>query len=191
MMDDWLVEHHKIISRSAITLHEQIGQGSFKKVFRGSLSVKGARQATTVAVSHILFHTIFHQAISNSFSHALHRQYYCQLPNMMHQVLQVQSGDVAAEAKVLRRLGQHPRLVRFFGVCGADATDGTTWLVVEYAKLGSLDKVLEEHEDDMTPAHRLAMLQQMCAGMEALAEANGGFVESSGKNLGWRHIRNL
>ena len=88
----------------------------------------------------------------------------------MHQVLQVQSGDVAAEAKVLRRLGQHPRLVRFFGVCGADATDGTTWLVVEYAKLGSLDKVLEEHEDAMTPAHRLAMLQQMCAGMEALAE---------------------
>jgi hypothetical protein len=60
MMDDWLVEHHKIISRSAITLHEQIGQGSFKKVFRGSLAVKGARQPTTVAVRHMMFDTIFH-----------------------------------------------------------------------------------------------------------------------------------
>lgn len=75
-----------------------------------------------------------------------------------NQVLQVQSGDVSAEAKVLRLLGQHPRLVRFFGMCDADARGGTTWLVMEHAKLGSLDKVVEEHEDDMTPAHRLAML---------------------------------
>lgn len=86
------------------------------------------------------------------------------------QVLQVHSGDVAAEAKVLRQLGQHPRLVRFFGMCTADTSGGITWLVLEHAKLGSLDKVVEEYEDDMTPAHRLAMMQQICAGMEALAQ---------------------
>ena len=85
-------------------------------------------------------------------------------------VLQVHSGNVAAEVGVLLKLGQNqPRLVQFFGQC----TDGTdTLLVMEFAPMGSLDKALEDIEDTITPGHRVAILQQVCAAMETLVAHN-------------------
>lgn len=130
---EWRTKHHKLIPRAAIDLHEKIGEGSFKRVHRGTLSMPGAKSPTTVAV------------------------------------LQVHSGNVAAEAETLLRLGQHPRLVSFFGLCKEGPE--STLLVMEFAARGSLDKALEEIEDSITPAHRLAMLQQVCSGCEALVAA--------------------
>jgi len=89
-IEEWWSKHHKIIPMSAIVVGEQIGRGSFKVVHRGTLSLPGARAATTVAV------------------------------------LRVRTIDVAAEAGTLLRLGQHPRLVRFFGQC----EDGQDTLLV-------------------------------------------------------------
>lgn len=82
-------------------------------------------------------------------------------------VLQVHSGNVAAEVGVLLKLGQNqPRLVQFFGQC-IEGTD--TLLVMELAPMGSLDQALERIEGNMTRGHRVAMLQQVCSAMETLA----------------------
>jgi serine/threonine protein kinase len=84
-------------------------------------------------------------------------------------VLRVNSGDVAAEADTLLRLGRHPRLVRYLGQC----KDGhETLLTMEYAPMGALDQYIEDVEDTITVAHREAMLLQVCSGMEALADAH-------------------
>ena len=76
------------------------------------------------------------------------------------------AGEVSAEAKVLLKLSKHPRLLQYIGMCvqGDDQL-----LITEFASRGSLKTALEDIEDDMTPAHQLSMLQQVCAGMEALA----------------------
>jgi serine/threonine protein kinase len=42
---------------------------------------------------------------------------------------------------------------------------------MEYAAMGALDQYIETIEDIITVAHREAILQQICAGMEALADA--------------------
>ena len=83
--------------------------------------------------------------------------------------MQVHSGDVAAEAETLLKLGRHPRLVQFLGMC---REGDTTWLVMEFAPMGSLDQQLEEMESTITPAHKLAILQQVCAGCEAMTSEN-------------------
>ena len=147
-IEEWRETHHKLIPRSAVELHEQIGAGSFKKVYRGSLRLPGASAATIVAV------------------------------------LVVQAGDVAAEAETLLRVGKHPRLVQFLGMCpAAEAGGGEAWLVVEFAALGELHAKLEEIEDTITSAHRLAMLEQICARMEALAA--GGLIH---RDLALRNV---
>lgn len=46
---------------------------------------------------------------------------------------------VAADANVLRQLGQHPQLVHFFGTTGVDdvmTSTTVTWLLMEHAALG-------------------------------------------------------
>jgi serine/threonine protein kinase len=99
-------------------------------VYRGTLSLPGAKKPSTVAV------------------------------------LQVHLGNVAAEVRVLLKLGQNqPRLVQFFGQC-IDGTD--TLMVMELAPMGSLNQALESIEDAITPGHRVAMLQQVCSAMETL-----------------------
>lgn len=83
-------------------------------------------------------------------------------------VLQMRTGKCDTEARVFLKLGRHPRLVRFFGQC----IDGDSqMLVTEYAPRGSVADALEELEDVMTSAHRIAILQQICSGMEALTAA--------------------
>lgn len=82
-------------------------------------------------------------------------------------VLQVRSGDVAAEAAVLLRIGRHPRLVTFIGQCHAPGSD--VLLLTEFAPMGSLRTVIEEVEDDITLQHKVVIIQQVVAGMEALA----------------------
>eukprot|EP00037_Helgoeca_nana_P031658 m.407042 g.407042 ORF g.407042 m.407042 type:complete len:66 (-) comp28439_c0_seq11:589-786(-) len=43
---------------------------------------------------------------------------------------------------------------------------------MKLARMGSLDKRLEEFEGTITPQHPLAMHQQVCAGREALATSS-------------------
>ena len=74
--------------------------------------------------------------------------------------LRVPAASVAAEAKVLLGLGLHPRLIQFIGMYreGEDAV-----LITEYAPLGSLDKHIEEVEDDITMDHKMVIISQVCA----------------------------
>jgi len=72
--------------------------------------------------------------------------------------LRVPAASVGAEAKVLLGLGQHPHLVRFIGMF-RDAEDMV--LITEYAPLGSLDKHIEEVEDDITADHKMVIISQV------------------------------
>ena len=66
------------------------------------------------------------------------------------------------------KLGRHPSLVRYLGLC----TEGPDQLLLtELAPHGSLDQFLEAREDEVTMAHKLKMLEQICAGMVALSGA--------------------
>ena len=77
-------------------------------------------------------------------------------------------GSCEEEAAKLVKLGRHPGLVRYLGVC----TEGPEQLLLtELAEHGSLDAFLEGHEDAVTLPHKLAMLQQVCGGMIALSGA--------------------
>ena len=81
-------------------------------------------------------------------------------------VLEVRSGDVAAEVKTLVRLGRHPQLVRYIGVC-QDQAESKTYILVEYAPLGSLAAAMEDIEDDITPAQQRELrdrVQCFCSG---------------------------
>lgn len=88
-------------------------------------------------------------------------------------VLKIRDGSVAAEADILLKLGRHPHLVRFVGQCKDGPND--LLLVTEFAQLGDLESFmekLEEEEDETIPfQHKRAMLQQIAAGMQGLADA--------------------
>lgn len=74
-------------------------------------------------------------------------------------------GSCEEEAKTLVKLGRHPDLVRYFGIC----TEGPEQLLLtELAPHGSLDHFLEAHEGQVTLPHKLKMLEQICAGMIAI-----------------------
>jgi serine/threonine protein kinase len=85
-------------------------------------------------------------------------------------VLRVRDGTVDAEAETLLKLGRHPNLVRFYGLCrdGADVL-----LVTELAPMGSLSDLLgrldEVEGTVMPPQHKIAVMQQVASGMAALA----------------------
>jgi len=74
-------------------------------------------------------------------------------------------GSCEVEAKTLVKLGRHPDLVRYFGLC----TEGPEQLLLtELAPYGSLDQFLEAHEGQVTLQHKLKMLEQICEGMIAI-----------------------
>jgi hypothetical protein len=80
-------------------------------------------------------------------------------------VLKIRSGSCDAEAKTLIKLGRHPRVVRFHGVC---AHDGHDHMITEYAPFGALVPgafgIIEDRSWDVSPGHALAIMQQVrCA----------------------------
>ena len=136
-IEEWQQKNCKLIPRTALTFRDpqdQIGTGSFKRVFEAKLRLAGSPRAVTVAA------------------------------------LQVRDGDVAAEAAVLLKLGKHPRLVTFIGQCRSVAADARSdmILITEFAPMGSLDKAIEDVEDEITLQHKATIMMQIAAGMEAL-----------------------
>ena len=81
-------------------------------------------------------------------------------------VLEVRDGDFASEVEVLIRLGRHPNLIRYLGVC---IEGDKRQIITELAEHGSLADAMVDIEDDLQPGHTLIMLQQICNGMAALA----------------------
>jgi len=79
------------------------------------------------------------------------------------------AAEVTAEAKVLLKLGKHPRLLRYIGMV-ADGLEAQM-IVTEYAPRGSLKDALESIEDDLSWTHQIVILRQICSGMEALTGA--------------------
>ena len=137
-IEEWQEDNCKLIPRTALAFRDpedQIGAGSFKRVFRATLRLPGSPRAVTVAA------------------------------------LQIRDGDVAAEAAVLLKLGKHPRLVTFIGQCRSVAADPRSdmILITEFAPMGSLDKAIEDVEDEITLQHKVAIMMQVASGMEALA----------------------
>jgi serine/threonine protein kinase len=87
---------------------------------------------------------------------------------MVVAALKMRRGLNDAEARTFLKMGRHPRLVRFYGQC----EDGETYvLVTEFARQGSLSDSMERLEATITLSHKVVMLQQICAGMSALAES--------------------
>jgi serine/threonine protein kinase len=75
-------------------------------------------------------------------------------------------GSCEEEAKKLVKLGRHPDLVRYLGLC----TEGPEQLLLtELAPHGSLDQFLGAHEGQVTLPHKLKMLAQVCSGMIAIS----------------------
>ena len=140
-----------VIPRSALTELEErpSAAGSFKTMYRGKLSLQMAGRVLPNAPPEA------RDAVDVA-------------------VLSMRAGTVESEARVFLKLGRHPRIVRFFGQC----VDGDNqMLVMELAPRGSLDALMEDladqgMEEALTAAHKLAMVQQICSGMEAL-EAEG------------------
>eukprot|EP00900_Chrysochromulina_parva_P014236 jgi/Chrpa1/22813/Chrysochromulina_OHIO_Genome00009326-RA len=89
-------------------------------------------------------------------------------------------GSCEEEAATLVKLGGHPSLVRYLGVCN----EGPDQLVLtELAPHGSLDQFLEAREDEVTMAHKLKMLEQICAGMVALSGAGMVHRDLAARNI--------
>ena len=86
-------------------------------------------------------------------------------------VLKLRAGSCEAEVATLVRLGRRQGLVQYLGMC---RSEGEQLLLTEYAPHGSLDKLLEAEQEaraaGLSLAHKLAMMRQVCAGMQALAE---------------------
>ena len=61
-------------------------------------------------------------------------------------------------------------------------------IVTEFAPGGALKSALETIEDDVTPAHQLAMLVQIASGMEALAHAKKHLDAFDVVLLAWRPL---
>ena len=129
-----------ILPAQLVVQYPNIGAGSFKKVYKATLTSGNGQQAVVAA-------------------------------------MRVRTADVAAEAKVLLELGQHPRLVRQLGVCsGFQFRDGPaddTILVVEFAPRGDLHSVvldMMDEEDTIPIPIKLVVLQQVTSGMEALTD---------------------
>ena len=76
------------------------------------------------------------------------------------------------EAAKLVSLGRHSSLVRYIGIC--TSTGDVEWpqiLFTELAVHGSLDLFLRAREDEVTLGHKISIVEQIAAGMEALANA--------------------
>ena len=85
-------------------------------------------------------------------------------------VLKMRMGaDLRAEVKALVKLGRHPNLVRFLGVC-TEGQGAEPLLITELAPLGALDAFLADREGQVGVAHKTVMVAQVCHGMSALAE---------------------
>jgi len=82
-------------------------------------------------------------------------------------VLKVRAGSCDQEAKVLLRLGRHPHLVQYFGRCKDSDVE---YLLTELATHGSLWDLMEEQEEALGQAHVRVVMQQVYAGMFALAQ---------------------
>lgn len=80
-------------------------------------------------------------------------------------VLKVRKGDIATEAKMLLRIGRHPRIVRFIGQC-LDGEDQL--LITEFAPLGSLSDAFETLGHRITLPHSVVIMQQIAQAMEHL-----------------------
>ena len=127
------------VPADTLALHNVIGVGSFKTVYRTTRYTRSGTE--TVAA------------------------------------MRVRTGDLAAEAKVLMKLGRHPRLVQCLGMChGFRFSDGgrqdDTLLIAEFAPRGDLHTVVLNMVDatrSIPVPIKLAILQQITSGMEALA----------------------
>ena len=136
-IEEWRISYGKEIPRESLQLHEQLGAGSFKRVYRGTLRLAGRPGGVIPKPINVA-------------------------------VLRVHTGNIAAEADILLRLSSHPRLVQLLGVC---KEGDESLLVMEFAALGDMKIYLEEIEDSITVGHKIAILQQLCSGMEAVSAA--------------------
>ena len=74
---------------------------------------------------------------------------------------------ITDEVKAFVKLGRHPHLVRFLGVCLA----GPEKLVLtELAPLGSLDNFMADRAGLVPVPHKVALAVQICSGMATLSE---------------------
>ena len=83
-----------------------------------------------------------------------------------------------------KKIGRHPRVVHFYGVY---VHGGFEHIVTELAEYGALVpdafKMIDNNGWTFTLGHALAILQQVCCGMEALAAADIVHRDLAGSNI--------
>eukprot|EP00041_Stephanoeca_diplocostata_P033490 m.1108009 g.1108009 ORF g.1108009 m.1108009 type:complete len:710 (-) comp24351_c0_seq3:2151-4280(-) len=136
-IDEWRQQRFNMIRACDLEVFgTAIAAGSFKSVFRGRLK----RAPGTTAL--------------------------LKEPSTVAVMMLRDGGELETEAKILLKLGHHPRLLRYIGMC---TERQPCCLVTEFASMGSVKDALTNIALQLTPAHDLAMLQQICSGMEMLA----------------------
>ena len=80
---------------------------------------------------------------------------------------QFRSGECDLEAATFVKLGRHPGLVSYIGTC---STPSEQIILTEFAPMGALSDLLEDRRADLSLPHKLAMMRQISAAMEALAD---------------------
>lgn len=78
----------------------------------------------------------------------------------------VHGAQIRLEADTMARLGRHPSLVTFYGL--SRSPQGSSVLVCELARHGSLDSLLLRHRGEVSLQVKLAMAGQICQGMVAM-----------------------
>ena len=82
-------------------------------------------------------------------------------------ILQVREGDCEVEMGVMESLRDHPNLVRLYGHSVSPAN--VHYMVTELVAMGSLEKILDRHEDAIQEPVRCRINLQIASGMEAMA----------------------
>jgi serine/threonine protein kinase len=99
-------------------------------------------------------------------------------------VSRIMSGSCENEVMAFIKIGRHPRFVRFYGLC---VHGGFQHLVTEFAEYGSLVpdafKTIVKNGWAFSLGHALAIMQQVCSGMEALAAVDIVHRDLTGHNV--------
>lgn len=107
---------------------------------------------------------VFHQSIGKGSFKSVYRGRW---GNTNVAIVRMRQGGMVTEARVLQKLSVHPNLVQFYR--WTTDLNGNEYMVMEFVKLGSLDKILIQYGDLLRTRAKLCMCEQICSAMCELA----------------------
>ena len=138
------LEAYTLIDPSFLVICELLDEGNFGKVYLGGIKRPGKSQEPTIPV-----------AIKEIKQIDLSKE---------------SLDDIKNEANVMRQLN-HLNIIKFLGVYFGDGDDANSSpkIVLEYAKLGAINKYLKSHKSEMKMSQIVKFCFQISLAMEYLA----------------------